>query len=216
MQPGPHHICPRCGEISDPSRIDVDDRVLECVHCGHRDSYRPLPPLFFLTGPSGGGKTSVHRHLLGRVQEAVLIDADLLWGLDPSHDDPDSGYSAFRGLVFALGMRLASNGRPVLIEGTTVPWEYERLPARPLVSRTAYLALVCDDDVLVERLRSRPSWRKSSREDEIAGMVRMNQAFKAESMSWDPPVALLDTSNQTIPETAAAVHEWLRDQIREG
>ena len=208
-RPGPHHICPACGEISDPSILDAEAHTMSCTACGHAHRYEPLPPILFLTGPSGAGKSTVYRHLLGRTPEAMLIDQDLLWGMNPAFDDPATDYQAFRTLVLAMGMRMAANGRPVMIEGTSVPAQYERLPARPLVSSTAYLGLVCDDDVLERRLAARPAWRHFD-DDRIAGMVAMNRALKADAATWDPPVELLDTTGRTVDETAAAVHEWIR------
>lgn len=47
-------------------------------------------PLLFLTGASGAGKTTLYRQLVGRVREAILIDGDLLWWVNPAHDDPGS------------------------------------------------------------------------------------------------------------------------------
>lgn len=211
---GPHHICPACGEISDPSLLDVEEQTLTCVSCGHAHRFTPLPPLLFLTGPSGAGKTAVYQHLLGQTPEAVLVDHDLLWGVNPDFDDPATEYRAFRTLVFAMGMRIAANGTPVMIEGTTVPWQYENLPSRVLVFNTSYLALVCDDEVLESRLRARPAWRGFN-DDRIHGMVEMNQALKKQAADWSPPVQLLDTTGRTVRETAAAVHDWIRTETRE-
>jgi broad-specificity NMP kinase len=210
---GPLHICDDCGELSDPSLLDEVARTLTCRSCGASVPYRLSPPLLFLTGPSGAGKTTVYRHLSGHVAEAVLIDQDLLWGVDPTFDDPSTEYRRFRTLVFAMGLRIARNGRPVVIEGTTLPKQYESLPARPLVSSTAYLALVCDDDELVARLQARPAWRRSSTPEFIEGMLRLNRAYKAEGRTWSPPVELLDTTGRTVEETAADVHAWIRRSI---
>lgn len=111
-----------------------------------------LPPLLFLTGASGPGKTTLYRALLGNVPEALLIDADLLWSLDPRHNDPALGDRRFRGLVLHLAERLAANGWPVLIEGSRMPEQYETLGERSYFTKTAYLAVVCADDELRRRL----------------------------------------------------------------
>lgn len=166
-------------------------------------------PILFLTGPSGAGKSAVYQHLLGRTPEAILIDQDLLWGTNPAFDDQASEYREFRSVVFGLALRIAANRTPVVVEGTVVPKDYERLPSRPLVSSTAYLALVCEDDVLAERLRARPAWRGWD-DDRIGVMVEMNRAIKTYAASWRPPVELVDTTGRTVAETAGEVHAWIR------
>lgn len=207
------HICDECGEFADTAAVDPEARTIECASCGHLAVYELLPPMLFLTGPSGAGKTTVYRHLLSRTPEALLIDHDLLWGANPAHDDPETEYRRFRDLVLAMGMRLAANGTPVVIEGTTVPSQNERLPARCLVSHTAYLALVCDDAVLADRLRQRPKWRGWD-EARIETMIEMNRALKSEGASWSPPVELLDTTNRSVEETAYEVRRWIRRETK--
>lgn len=189
--------------------LDAHAQTIECVSCGHAHPYELLPPILFLTGPSGAGKSAVYEHLLGRTPEAILIDQDLLWGMNPAFDDPASGYREFRSLVFGLALRIAANATPVVVDGTVVPKDYERLPSRPLVSSTAYLALVCEDDVLAERLRARPTWRGWDA-DRVAVMVEMNRAIKQYAADWEPPVELVDTTGRTIAETAGEVHNWIR------
>lgn len=49
--------------------------------CGAATPFELLPPLLFLTGASGAGKTTLYRALVGNVPEALLIDADILWSV---------------------------------------------------------------------------------------------------------------------------------------
>jgi energy-coupling factor transporter ATP-binding protein EcfA2 len=175
-------------------------------------SYDLLPPLLFLTGASGAGKTTLYHHLLGRVREAILIDADLLWSASPAHNDPGSGYRAFRGLVLHLAERLAANGTPVLVEGTCVPEQYENLGERWYFSKTAYIAVVCDEAELRSRLRARPPWRLAGAD--VEGAVAVNEAFRTQR--FDPPVQLLDTTGRSVEECASELHAWIRGQVAAG
>ncbi|GEM_PF-6287356 len=68
-----------------------------------------------------------------------------------------------------------------------------------------YLALVCDDTLIQERLQLRPSWRESGSSDVIKRMIRFNRLLKEHAATMQPPMALYDTSNQSIRETAEAV-----------
>src|SRR4051794_4527343 len=123
-------ICPACGEPTTGAVIDPDRLELECDLCGVATPVTVLPPLLFVTGASGAGKTTLYEALVGKTHEALLIDADLLWGVNPAHDDPSSGYRQFRGLVLHLAERLAKNGKPVVVEGSCMPEQYESLGER--------------------------------------------------------------------------------------
>jgi predicted kinase len=143
------------------ARPDPDRKVITCDLCQAEAAFQPLPPLLWLTGASGSGKTTIYEMLVGRVREAILIDADLLWSANPAHNDPGSNYRMFYQLLFQLAMRLARNGKPVLLEGTTVPESHQSIGERHLFSHISYLALVCDDQELERRLLERPAWRNS-------------------------------------------------------
>jgi predicted kinase len=182
--------------------------MLVCNLCAVATPFVLLPPLFFLTGASGSGKTTLYQHLVGHATEAILIDQDLLWGLKSEHDDAQSNYRQFRGLVLHLAERLARNGRPVMIEGTCTPEQYEDLGERWYFSHTAYLAVVCDDAELEHRLTQRPAWRRSH--ERVADMVALNQWFRAHAATTTPPITLLDTTGRTVDDCAREVHAWLK------
>jgi hypothetical protein len=208
-----HAICPACALPTHGAEVIPDERLLACDLCGARSRFDLLPPLLFLTGASGAGKTTLLQELAGRVPEAVLIDQDVLWSMNPAHDDPASDYRLFRGLVLHLAERIARNRVPVLVEGTCTPDQYEDLGERWYFSKTAYLALVSTEQELRRRLAARPGWRRSAQQ--VEPMVALNERFRAKA-GFDPPVEVLDTTGRSVSECAAAAHDWIRAQILSG
>jgi hypothetical protein len=71
--------------------------------------------------------------------------------------------------------------------------------------------LVCEDEVLARRLKSRPDWRGSSAAEYIQRHVSFNGWLKANAQSTEPPMALLDTSDITVDESVERVHQWMND-----
>ncbi|MHB1924857.1 MAG: AAA family ATPase [Acidimicrobiales bacterium] len=212
MPPAVHRICPACEWPTTAAEVDPIRSLLVCDRCGAQTPFQLLPPLLFLTGASGAGKTTLYRHLLGRVREAILIDQDLLWSVNPAHNDPASGYRSFRGLILHLAERLAANGLPVLVEGTCVPDQYESLGERWYFSKTAYLAVVCEPDILRQRLAARPGWQREG--VDVETMVRLNEDYR--HRSFHPPMELLDTTDRSVVDCAQELHVWIRRQIGGG
>jgi GTPase SAR1 family protein len=206
-----HRICPACQTPTEGAEVDAVARELRCDLCGAVTPFELLPPLLFLTGASGAGKTTLYRALVGNVPEALLIDADLLWSLDPRHDDPATGYRRFRGLVLRLAERLGANGWPVLIEGSCMPEQYEMLGERWYFTKTAYLAVVCSDDELRRRLAARPAWRNSA--SRLEAMLAWNRKLRDDNAMGDPAIDVIDTTDRTIAESAADVHAWIKRQL---
>jgi chloramphenicol 3-O-phosphotransferase len=201
-------ICPACGDPTTEGIVELEPRRFVCDVCTTETPIEPLPPVLFLTGASGAGKTTLYEALVGQVDEALLVDQDLLWGLNPAYDDPESGYRQFRGLVLHLAERLARNGKPVLIEGSCMPEQYESLGERWYFAHTAYLAIVCSDDELARRLRARSGWRDSSRR--LDEMIEWNRRLREHDFDSDPPIEVLDTTGRTVADCAAEVHSWIR------
>jgi len=179
-----------------------------CHRCGHRWPFRRLP-LFALTGPSGGGKSTVGPELAERLAGRVIVlEQDVLWvaGL---RDDVD-GHPAFRSTWLRMAAMTHQNGRPVVLCGTVVPAEFEALPERDLFSRIHYLALVADSDALARRLRARPAWRQWD-EPRIVEMLEFNDWLRANAASLG--VDLFDTTDATFAATADHAANWVRARL---
>jgi broad-specificity NMP kinase len=206
------NVCDRCSECRADKIIDPAGPYAICPVCGHKHAFLRLP-LLIVGGPSGAGKSAVCRRLLGTLSEVVLLDGDILWR--DAFNTPEDNYRDFFETWLRLAKNISQSGRPVVIfnAGMAVPENVEPCVERRYFSTVHYLALICDDDVLAERLRQRPAWQESSSPKWIAEQIRFNRWFKEQSDEVTPPVELIDTTEATVAETAASVAAWIRGKI---
>lgn len=205
------NVCTACGLSHVEPEFDGAGQLV-CPSCGGRRPFRRLP-LLLVGGPAGAGKSSVGATLLGGLGEAVVIEADLLWRRE--FDTPGDGYNSYCRLWLRLAAHISQSGKPVALFGAgfAVPENVEPLPERKLFSAVHYLGLVCDDRVLVSRLRARPSWRNTT-DELVAEHVAFNRRLKEHAATSEPPVTLLDTTSAAVPVTAALVASWVRERVR--
>lgn len=189
-----------------PDQPGRTDSALRCECCGHTWPLVRLP-LFCLTGPSGTGKSTVSRLLVESLSDSyVVLEQDVLW--QAGLRDESGDHRTFRSAWLRMASMIAQNGRPVVLCGTVVPPEFEPLPERALFSRIHYLALVCDPEPLTERLTGRPAWRQWDTE-RIAETLAYTEWIRQNAEAFTPPIALFDTTDATVSDTAEAVREWV-------
>ena len=204
------NVCPRCGEYSEKKTIDPDGPFAICPSCGHRHRFMRLP-LFVITGASGVGKTTIALNLASSFQGCITLDSDILWGAVATA--ADDHYRTYRNTWLRLVKNIGQAGRPVALVGTALPEQFEECSERRYFAQIHYLALVCDDAALAERLRARPAWRASGGEDVVEAMLRFNAYLKANSSTTSPPMSRLDTTYVSVDESAAATMAWIRERL---
>lgn len=202
------NVCLHCGEYRADKRIDPDGPNAVCPLCGHRHPFRQLP-LLVVSGASGAGKSAVLQRLAGRVDGAVLLDADILWRSE--FNGPAEGYRGFFETWLRLCKNISQSGRPVVLfgAGVGVPANLEACVERRYLADVHILALVCDDEVLAERLLSRPEWRRSGDAGFVAEQIRFNQWFRDRGSGTEPAIEVLDTTGTATEETAGRVAAWI-------
>ena len=205
------NVCTACGLSHVELEFDGSGHLV-CASCGGRRAFRRLP-LLMVGGPAGAGKSTVGAALLGELSEAVVIESDLLWRRE--FDTPEDGYKEYFRLWLRLAAHISQSGKPVALFGAgfAVPHNVEARPERRLFKAVHYLGLVCDDEVLVSRLRARPSWRNTT-DELIHEHVKFNHWLKEHAATTEPPVTLIDTTSAAVPVTAALVASWVRGRVR--
>lgn len=206
------NVCPNCGAYSVEKAVDPAGPVAICPHC--HSAYPFLQqPLFLITGASGSGKTTACLELIPLLRgECVILDTDILWGTVPA--TAEDGYRSYRELWLRVAKNIGQAGRPVALCGSAIPQQYEACSERRYFSTLHYLALVCEDALLVERLQSRPAWRKSGEPDFIERMKAFNRWLKANASTTQPPMTLYDTSHHSLAETGAELAQWIRECLQ--
>jgi DNA-directed RNA polymerase subunit RPC12/RpoP len=206
------NVCYNCGEYRVDKEFDQSGPYAICPLCGFKHEFRMLPVLM-IGGASGVGKTTVYNHLVGTLSDVVLLEADILWR--PEFDQPENNYRSFFETWLRISKNVSQSGRPVALFGAggAVPENVELCVERRYFSAVHYLALTCDDEVVVERLKSRPAWRKCGDPEFIDARVKFNHWFKEKAITLEPPVELLDTTGMSVEEAGAGVARWIGAKI---
>lgn len=203
----PFAVCGRCG-LWQPDRNVVNAGLTwataGCTDCGHAERFRKLP-LFVVSGPSGGGKSTVSRALPSLLPNHVVLESDLLWGAVGT--DPEGAYES-AWLRVVAGIHQAD--RSVVLCGTLMPDNLESRPERRYIGPIHMLQLVCDPDELAARLRARPAWRQTSDDAFIARHIEFQEWILREGAKPNPPFTVVDTTAASPALTAAAVAVWVQ------
>ena len=157
------------------------------------------------------GKTTAVLALAQRDRRCVHLESDILWRSE--FNRPEGGYQDYRNLWLRMCKNIGQGGRPVVLYGSVTPDQFEPCPERRYLGSIHTLALVCEPEILAERLRSRPEWRATNSPDFIASMLRFNAWFLENAAQSEPAITLFDTTHAALDETCAAVLAWIRPRL---
>jgi gluconate kinase len=197
-------VCPKCGEFREDKIIDPDGSFAICPNCTHAHPF-VMQPLFVLTGASGTGKSTIGLSLL-REPEIIALEVDIFWRQEFA--TPDNDFYDFRNLCLRVAKNIQQNGRPVLLCGSATPGQYEKCVQARYFSHIHYLALVCDNAILEQRLTARPAWRESGKREFIEAMLAYNQWFRDNENHPNYHLTTLDTTNLTVAASVEHVRKW--------
>jgi hypothetical protein len=205
------NVCPRCGMYSVEKTIDPAGPFAICPACQYAHPFLQQP-LFIITGASGSGKTTACLELIPLLRgECVILDTDILWGTIQA--TPEDDYRSYRDMWLRVAKNIGQAGQPVALCGSAIPQQYESCPERRYFSTLHYLALVCEDALLVERLQQRPAWRESGSPEVLQRMGEFNRWLKANASKTQPPMTLYDTSYCSVADTTEYVAQWIRKRL---
>ena len=166
-------------------------------------------PLFIVTGASCVGKSTLCNEMLINEKEYIVMESDLL--RNDIYNTPGDDYFEYNRLWLRVCGNIAQAGKPVVLCGCRVPKQLENLPERELFTHTYYLAVVCDDVVLVERMRK---GRGVSDDEWIRNSMDFNKWLKQQASENAPyPITLLDTSDISPIQAALRVNNWVMEKI---
>lgn len=140
------------------------------------------PPIFFVTGAAGTGKTAIIPALYELCPNQIVIDMDALY---PTLED----WFLIKNLWVHLAHQLYLNKRATIISGMYFPWEYNLADLKEQFT-PYFIGLYCSHDTIKERLLTR-GWS----EEKITDQQHCNQwVIDNANTAFYPEMPLIDTS----------------------
>jgi hypothetical protein len=164
-----------------------------------------LPPIFFVSGAFGSGKSTFAPLVSGLLAECFVFDAD--WLLIPlsalagrnlwENSDP-----TLPDVWLAVAGMAAHANRSAVIFSPCEPHELEDLPSRRLVGESHWLLLDCADHEIRSRLEGR-GWKEDLIRESLDDANRMRRlGLKTVRTDTEPP-----------PACAIRVVNWVRERL---
>lgn len=165
-------------------------------------------PLFIVTGASGVGKSTTCNLLFQDETDYIVMESDLLW--NDIYNTPEDDYHAYRELWLRVCANISQIGKPVVLCGCATPKQFESCKARSLFSEIFYLAVVCSEEQLENRMRigrgiTDENWLKSSKD--------FNHWLIENANKTTPNITLLDNSTLTPKEAAQLADMWIHKNL---
>lgn len=206
--------CDRCGADRPQWQPSGSDALL-CPECGQSAPFARVR-LLLIGGASGSGKSAILSYLLRRRSSVTLLDSDILWREE--FNRPEQNYAGFFGTWLQLALNIGQGGRPPAIFGAgfAVPENIENRPERRFFKAVYYLGLVVEETELIQRLRARPAWRRSTEEPELSRQIQFNQWLLEQARDAHSEVEILHTSNCSAEASSRAVAAWIENKLSIG
>lgn len=205
-------FCPKCGTYRQDKQIDQDEPSVICPECNHAETFLQLP-LLSIGGASGVGKSTIYRELIGQAENVVLLDVDAMWEPEFSEIPGSFDYNSY---YLRQCKNIGQSGRPVTIFGAEIgmPGIVETSVQRRYFTDVYYLALACDEEVQIKRLRARPNWETAEdRWTEIDEQVAVNRWYKRRGTDPTSPIEVLDVTNLSVEAAAIKIRTWIDETL---
>jgi len=163
-------------------------------------------PLFIISGASGVGKSTLCEKLFQKETDYIVLESDILW--NEIYNTPEDDYRAYRKIWMQLCANISQIGKPVVVCGCAVPKQFEILPEKSLFSNIYFLAVICNDAALENRMRS---GRGISDEGWITSSLQFNNWLRNNGEVNN--IVLLDNSEISLSESAEIVDKWIKSKI---
>ena len=206
------YVCHSCGEYRPDKIIDPSGPFAICPLCNHKHLFQ-MRPLLVVGGASSTGKTSVLNKLIGKINEVVLLEGDIIWRSE--FNKPDEKYRDFFETWLRICLNISQSGRSVVLfnAGMVVPDNIEQCIGRRYFSEVHYLALTSEKTEIEKRLRERPDWRQSNDSSFIEQQITFNQWLINEAENTNPKITLLDTTQANVDTSVKEVAAWINGII---
>ena len=200
------NVCLKCGLYRNDKTVDLEKKIILCPECGHESKYKFLP-LFIIFGASGAGKTTICNYLVGQPNDFIVLDMDILWS--DRFANPKSINDNFNETWLRVAKNISQSGMPVALFGAGCMPDYinDCIESR-YFSKINYTGLVCSDSVLINRLKNRPGWRKSSSGEFIHKQVEYYNHIKLLQ-----GINIIKTDTMDTKEAATKIKCWINSHI---
>ncbi len=139
----------------------------------------------------------------------VFLDSDNV-GLNwhDYEDLPDGNIRFFEDCIAEAV--IISQDKHIVFATCMNPNAFGEMTKNEQISETHFLNLICNDEVLTRRLKGRPKERMTHSDEFISGQIDYMNWFRNNSNLMDK---VIDSSEQSIEETAEAVEGYIRALI---
>lgn len=132
----------------------------------------------------------------------------MLW--NEIYNTPEDNYRTYRSIWLNICANVSQIGMPCVLCGCNVPEANENLPERQYFTNIYYLAVVCDDETMMERITI---GRGVTDENWIESSMNFNRWLKENASKTTPNIDLLDTSKFNPTEVAQKIDQWIKSKL---